>query len=76
MERVNHIYTHNVQFQIGGFTFKNTEKYKGFKLPSIDSKFLNYIERKCAEIPNQEETNQLWEEFQKGNFNLVKVFCG
>lgn len=65
LERINHTHTHNAQFQIGGFTFKNTEKYKGFKLPSIDDKFLDYIESKCVEIPNQEETNQLWEEFKK-----------
>lgn len=42
---------------------------KNFKLPSLDNDFLNFIDSKCKlqgsdGIPNQEETNLLWEEFQ------------
>lgn len=45
-------------------------KQTDFKLPSLDYDFLDYIDEVCersgsAGIPNQEKTNQLWEEFQK-----------
>ncbi|WP_281322472.1 hypothetical protein [Flavobacterium aestivum] len=41
-----------------------------FRLPSLDYDFLDYIDEVCERrgsdgIPNQEKTNQLWEEFQK-----------
>lgn len=65
LERVSSLYTYNAQFQIGNTTFKNEEKYRGYKLPTLDNGFLNYIEHTCSEIPNQEETNQLWENYQK-----------
>lgn len=70
IERVNTIYTQNAQFEIGEITFRNAEKYRDFKLPSLNDDFLNYINSKYlleygVDIPNQKETNQLWEEFQK-----------
>lgn len=41
-----------------------------FRLPSLDYVFLDYIDKVSIRsgtggIPNQEKTNQLWEEFQK-----------
>lgn len=41
-----------------------------FRLPSLDYDFLEYIDEICIRsgsggIPNQEETNQLWKDFQK-----------
>lgn len=49
--------------------FKNLDFTKNF-LPSYDYNFLDYIDEICERngsggIPNQEKTNQLWEEFQK-----------
>lgn len=42
---------------------------KDFKLPSLNDDFLSFIDTNCKlmgsdGIPNQEETNRLWEEFQ------------
>ncbi|MDR2207256.1 MAG: hypothetical protein LBE36_13990 [Flavobacteriaceae bacterium] len=64
LQRIKDIYVYGGQFEIGDFTFKNEDKYQGYKLPSLDDDFLDYIEKKCSDIPNQEQTNQLWEEFQ------------
>ena len=41
-----------------------------FRLPSLDYDFLDYIDEQCQRsgsggIPNQEKTNQLWEEFKQ-----------
>ena len=57
----------------------DVRKETDFRLPSLDYDFLDYIDEVCersgsAGIPNQEKTNQLWEEFQKmscSNLNLV-----
>lgn len=43
---------------------------KPFKLPSLDDNFLKYIDSKCklvgsGGIPNQNETDELWREFQQ-----------
>lgn len=65
LERVQHIYVYGGQIEIGNFTFKNSDKYRGYKLPSLDDEFLNYLEENCSEIPNQEKTNQLWLFFQE-----------
>lgn len=49
----------------------DVKKQTDFRLPSLDYDFLDYIDSVCDRnggsggIPNQEETNQLWEEFQK-----------
>ena len=69
IERVNTIYTQNAQFEIGGITFRNAEKYRDFKLPSLNDDFLDFINSKYSseygiDIPNQDETNLLWEEFK------------
>jgi hypothetical protein len=53
--------------------FKNLDFAKTF-LPSYDGDFLDYIDEVCERsgsggIPNQEKTNQLWEEFQKLKHN-------
>lgn len=50
------------------------KKQTNFKLPSLDYDFLDYIDKVCERsgsggIPNQERTNQLWEEFQKQKSN-------
>lgn len=68
LTRGNHIYKGEMStFEIDRLTIKND---LGFKLPSLDNDFLDYIDEVClrsgsAGIPNQEKTNQLWEEFQK-----------
>lgn len=49
----------------------DVKKQTDFRLPSLDYDFLDYIDAVCERnggsggIPNQERTNQLWEEFQK-----------
>ncbi|MFD2600459.1 hypothetical protein [Flavobacterium suzhouense] len=70
IERCKDIHTHNGQFEIGKYTYNNREKYKNFTLPSLEDDFLDYIDNKLnhlgtSGIPNQQETNKLWEEFQK-----------
>lgn len=46
------------------------KKQTDFRLPSLDHDFLDYIDSVCERnggsggIPNQERTNQLWEEFK------------
>jgi hypothetical protein len=45
-----------------------------FRLPSLEYGFLDYIDEICERsgsdgIPNQEKTNQLWEDFQKSKEN-------
>lgn len=74
IERCETIFTHSGNLEIDNFTFNNLEKYHSFRLPSLDTIFLDYIDNICmnygrGEIPNQEKTNQLWEEFQKINKN-------
>jgi len=68
IKRVKNIYSHNGVFEIGNISFKNLEKYYSYTLPSTDDNFLNFIDEnynyKINKIPNQEETNQLWQEFQ------------
>ena len=70
IERYNEVYTCNGQFQIGKFTHNNREKYKNFLLPSLDDDFLDYVDDNLnhlgtSGIPNQKETDILWNEFQK-----------
>lgn len=36
-----------------------------FRLPSTDDKFLDFIDERCTDYPNQEKVNQLWVDFQK-----------
>ncbi len=36
-----------------------------FRLPSTDDKFLDFIDERCTDYPNQEKVNQLWADFQK-----------
>lgn len=66
--RGNHIYKGEMAtIEIDNLTVK---KQTNFRLPSLDYDFLNYIDEVCERngsggIPNQEKTNQLWEEFQK-----------
>ena len=53
----------------------DVKKQTDFRLPSLDYDFLDYIDAVCDRnggsggIPNQERTNQLWEEFQKKKSN-------
>jgi hypothetical protein len=53
----------------------DVKKQTDFRLPSLDYDFLDYIDSVCERnggtggIPNQERTNQLWEEFQKKKSN-------
>jgi hypothetical protein len=53
----------------------DVRKQTDFRLPSLDYAFLDYIDSVCERnggsggIPNQEKTNQLWEEFQKKKSN-------
>ncbi|MFC6269264.1 hypothetical protein [Frigoriflavimonas asaccharolytica] len=66
----DNIYMHEGIY-IGNITMSHSKSIN-FKLPSIDNDFLDYIDKKCKlvgsdGIPNQEEVNQLWEEFQKPN---------
>lgn len=48
----------------------DVKKQTDFRLPSLDHDFLDYIDSVCERnggsggIPNQERTNQLWEEFK------------
>lgn len=70
IERCEVIFTHSGNLEIDNFTFNNLEKYHSFQLPSLDYDFLDYIDETCmkygrGEVPNQEKTNQLWEEFKK-----------
>jgi len=66
--RGNHIYKGEMStIEIDNLSVK---KETDFRLPSLDYDFLDYIDEKCERsgskgIPNQEETNQLWEEFKK-----------
>ncbi len=50
----------------------SVKKQTDFRLPSLDNRFLNYLYKVCkrsgsAGIPNQEETNELWEIFKSNN---------
>lgn len=67
VEREKSIMSHHAQFVINDITFLNREKYRDFKLPSLEDAFLDFIDSKYDfkknKIPNQTETNQLWEEF-------------
>lgn len=50
----------------------SVKKQTDFRLPSLDNRFLNYLDKVCkrsgsAGIPNQEETNELWEIFKSNN---------
>lgn len=71
IERSEMMYVHSGSLNIDLLTFNNLEKYYSYELPSIEDDFLNYIDTLCMkangqwEIPDQQKTNQLWEEFQK-----------
>jgi hypothetical protein len=69
LERTLNISIINGQFQIGNITFNNREKYKNFILPSLDDRFLEYVEtntnQKPIKIPNQIEINELWDKFNE-----------
>jgi|GEM_PF-2062011 len=71
LERTLNISVINGQFQIGNITFNNREKYKNFILPSLDDRFLEYVEtntiQKPIKIPNQIEINELWKKFNEKN---------
>ena len=72
LERTTNILIINGQYQIGNITFNNIEKYKNFILPSLDDNFLDFIEKKyvaISKIPNQQEIDNLWKEFQNKNLN-------
>lgn len=50
----------------------SVKKQTDFRLPSLDPKFLNYLDKNCKRsgsdgIPNQEKTNELWEIFKSNN---------
>lgn len=60
------------QINIDSLFFNSSIKYTNFTLPSLKHKFLDFIDERTdrgelthSGIPNQEETNKLWEEFQK-----------
>jgi hypothetical protein len=65
--RCEFMYTQNANIQIDNYTINNLEKYFNFLMPSLDYDFLDYIDSICLvdnKIPNQIETNELWERFQ------------
>jgi len=70
IERSEMLHVHSGSLNIDLLTFNNLEKYYSYKLPSLEDTFLDYIDQICMktggqwEIPDQEKTNQLWEEFQ------------
>lgn len=50
----------------------SVKKQIDFRLPSLDPKFLNYLDKNCKRsgshgVPNQEKTNELWEIFKSNN---------
>ena len=72
IERSEFIYSHSGNIIIDDVTINNLEKYYHFQMPSLEYDFLDYIDEiftssgaSYGGIPNQEKTNQLWEEFQK-----------
>ena len=70
--RSEYIYTQNGNIQIDNITINNLEKYNNYHLPSLEFDFLDYIDEmseKNKVIPNQEKTNQLWEEYSKQKHN-------
>lgn len=73
LERTTNILIVNGQYQIGNITFNNLDKYKNFKLPSLDDNFLDFVEKKyitkLITIPSQQEIDDLWEEYQNKNLN-------
>lgn len=68
LERTTNVLIVNGQYQIGNITFNNLDKYKNFKLPSLDDNFLDFVEKKyitkLIKIPNQQEIDDLWDEYQ------------
>lgn len=57
------IFYHEGTFIIDGRDFLN---YKmDFRLPSLDEKFLNYIDQNCNDYPNQQLVDELWQKFQE-----------
>lgn len=68
LQRGNHIYKGELnRIEIDNMPVK---KVTNFILPSLDNDFLNYVDTLkvrygSSDIPNQEEINQLWKEFQK-----------
>lgn len=68
IQRGGSIYVVNGQFEIDGIGYKNSEKYFGYRLPSLEDDFLTYIEenlrqRGTQDIPNQEETNRFYDRY-------------
>lgn len=53
-------------------SLSSVKKQTDFRLPSLDLKFLNFLDKSCKRsgsggIPNQEKTNELWEIFKSNN---------
>lgn len=64
------------QITIDHLFFNNLKKNAHFTLPSLQHKFLDFVDETTyggelnhTGIPNQKETNKLWEEFQKTGYN-------
>ncbi|KAF2081309.1 hypothetical protein [Flavobacterium sharifuzzamanii] len=66
--RGNHVYKGEMStIEVDNLPIK---RQTDFRLPSLDYDFLEYIDEICIRsgsggIPNQEKTNQLWEDFKK-----------
>ena len=68
IERTNTISKYKGMLNIDDITFNEFKKYNNYSLPSNENAFLDFIDSKYVfhinGIPNQDETNKLWEEFK------------
>ena len=67
--RGGHINYKETYYNVSGIDISKKDKTLDYRLPSLDDNFLSFIDSKCKlsgsdGIPNQEYTNQLWEEFR------------
>ncbi|MEG0983965.1 hypothetical protein [Algoriella sp.] len=68
--RGGHIFYNNTYYNVSDIDIRKSPNTLNFILPSIDDNFLDYIDSKCKlmgsdGIPNPEQVNELWQEFQQ-----------
>ncbi|MET3502604.1 hypothetical protein ABIC45_004228 [Mucilaginibacter rubeus] len=58
------------KFVINGQTYLKYDN--NFKLPSTDDDFLDFVDTKATDFPNQDAVNDLWSEYQTLQSNKLK----
>ncbi|MCJ0743114.1 hypothetical protein [Pedobacter montanisoli] len=61
LKRGGLIYRSDNKFVINDITYLKYDNQ--FVLPSIADNFLDFVDSKCSDFPNQEKVNELWEEY-------------